>query len=85
MLVFITARSVGNRFNEGIYDTQISIKKMPFLEQVSTDPGERSAIRSGGKKTFEVLEPAKWFLSRSRWLVKLRDVPDRLHGNVSNI
>lgn len=34
MLVFITARAVGNRFNQGIYDTQISIKKMPFLEQV---------------------------------------------------
>lgn len=35
MLVFITARAVGNRINEGIYDTQISIKKMPFLKQVS--------------------------------------------------
>lgn len=35
MLVFIVARSVGNKINEGIYDTQISIKKMPFLEQVS--------------------------------------------------
>lgn len=34
MLVFITARSVGNRFNDGIYDTQIRVKKMPFLEQV---------------------------------------------------
>lgn len=34
MLVFITARAVGNHFNQGIYDTQISIKKMPFLEQV---------------------------------------------------
>ena len=36
MLVFITARAVGNRINEGIYDTQISIKKMPFLKQVSS-------------------------------------------------
>lgn len=35
MLVFIVARSVGNRINEGLYDTQISIKKMPFLQQVS--------------------------------------------------
>lgn len=35
MLVFITARAVGNKINEGIYDTQISIKKMPFLKQVS--------------------------------------------------
>lgn len=34
MLVFITARTVGNRFNDGIYDTQIRVKKMPFLEQV---------------------------------------------------
>ena len=41
MLVFIVARSVGNRFNEGIYDTQISIKKMPFLEQVSSQRGRR--------------------------------------------
>ncbi|CAM9637436.1 unnamed protein product [Choristocarpus tenellus] len=33
MVVFLLARSVGNRFNEGIYDTQIRTKKMPFLEQ----------------------------------------------------
>lgn len=49
MLVFIVARSVGNRVNEGLYDTQISLKKMPFLEQVrarkgssySTNPSRR--------------------------------------------
>jgi len=39
MLVFIVARSVGNRVNEGLYDTQISLKKMPFLEQVRAQEG----------------------------------------------
>lgn len=43
MLVFITARSVGNKFNEGIYDTQISVKKMPFLEQ---EPPEETRIQN---------------------------------------
>lgn len=51
MLVFIVARAVGNRFNEGIYDTQISIKKMPFLEQVSRARGTalRREVRHDGR------------------------------------
>lgn len=52
MLVFIVARSVGNRFNEGIYDTQIRIKKMPFLEQVSSGGG--MAQKKGRSSTMVV-------------------------------
>lgn len=48
MLVFIVARSVGNRINEGIYDTQISIKKMPFLGQVSSGDGTEREVRHDG-------------------------------------
>lgn len=50
MLVFIVARAVGNRFNEGIYDTQISIKKMPFLEQVSERSSPDDRHRTGGER-----------------------------------
>lgn len=60
MLVFIVARSVGNRFNEGIYDTQISIKKMPFLEQVSSQQGRRHRKGEVPTRRWVVATPLCW-------------------------
>ncbi|CAM9787116.1 unnamed protein product [Ectocarpus sp. 6 AP-2014] len=55
MLVFIVARSVGNRFNEGIYDTQISIKKMPFLEQEPPEETRTQNMRANQLMSKEVV------------------------------
>ncbi|CAM9547759.1 unnamed protein product, partial [Discosporangium mesarthrocarpum] len=45
MVVFLLARSVGNRFNEGIYDTQIRVNKMPFLEQEPPEEARAQNLR----------------------------------------
>eukprot|EP00752_Nemacystus_decipiens_P007845 g7009.t1 len=55
MLVFIVARSVGNRFNEGIYDTQISIMKMPFLEQEPPEETRTQNMRANQLMSKEVV------------------------------
>lgn len=57
MLVFITARSVGNRFNEGIYDTKIHIKKMPFLEQEPPEETRAQNMRAYQLMSKEVSSP----------------------------
>eukprot|EP00903_Cladosiphon_okamuranus_P010912 g10308.t1 len=55
MLVFIVARAVGNRFNEGIYDTQIRIKKMPFLEQEPPEETRTQNMRANQLMSKEVV------------------------------
>ncbi|CAM9177656.1 unnamed protein product, partial [Laminaria digitata] len=55
MLVFITARAVGNRINEGIYDTQISIKKMPFLKQEPPEETRTQNLRTNQVMSKEVV------------------------------
>ncbi|CAN0040291.1 unnamed protein product [Hapterophycus canaliculatus] len=55
MLVFIVARSVGNRINEGLYDTQISIKKMPFLQQEPPEETRTQNMRANQLMSKEVV------------------------------
>lgn len=55
MLVLLVARSVGNSFNEGIYDTQIGIKKMPFLEQEPPEETKARNLRANQLMSKEVL------------------------------
>ncbi|CAM9871346.1 unnamed protein product, partial [Chrysoparadoxa australica] len=45
MLVFLVARSVGNRFNEGIYDAQITVKHIPFLDSEPPESFRQQNLR----------------------------------------
>jgi len=47
MITVMTARFTGNLFNEGLYDIQIMLKKIPFLEPDVSSLAERHEIVAG--------------------------------------
>lgn len=53
MLTVMTARWVGNSFNEGLYDLHIELKKLNFLEQVEDDVTTHVDVTIGDVMTRE--------------------------------
>jgi hypothetical protein len=45
MVVFLTARTAGNHFNDGVYDTQITVKRIPFLAQQPPESVKQQNLR----------------------------------------